>query len=167
MQPEKCSPLPSEQIAMTIPAEIANLRDVSNLRGRLLQLVEEAGSQIELCRRSGLTTSHVNRLLARLEKDPNHDPKGSTLRKIAQGMNKSLAWLMTGRGPEGPYEDWHRPDDPYPNRQKAAEHAAAIGLAAEAIAYVVNRDWGDPNDPTVRKWFRRMEFAEQELSRRD
>lgn len=70
--------------------------DLLAFRERVLNLIQEAGTEAALERRAGLplgTISHYSR------HDPN-EPLRTTLVALAKGANVQLEWLCTGQGPK-------------------------------------------------------------------
>ena len=78
----------------------------------------------ELCRRSGLSEAHVNKLVQRKA----GRPSAETLVKIAEGASVSLLWLMTG---DGPIEDTETPASPADGSRRRLELALAKAFDAE------------------------------------
>jgi len=70
--------------------------DVMAFRDRVLELIDEAGSEAKLERRAGLpvsTLSHYSRAKP-------SEPTRPYLIALARSMDVQLEWLCTGRGPK-------------------------------------------------------------------
>lgn len=120
-------------------------------------------SHNELSRRAGLSLSHVNVMLTRLNKEPDARFELETMKKLAHGGGVSLHWLITGEGerdlPDIPNE---LAGDPYPNRARAITWLRGE-ISERAIAYVRNRvlEPDMPQDMPVAFWASDLWAAEQ------
>jgi hypothetical protein len=75
--------------------------DLMVFRQRVLQLIEEAGSEVALERRAGLPLGSISHYSRR---NPN-EPLRPALIAIAKAMHVQLDWLCMGNGPK------HRPEE--------------------------------------------------------
>jgi transcriptional regulator with XRE-family HTH domain len=71
------------------------------------------------------------------------EPVVAKLLEMADAFGCSFEWLATGRGAM-------RPGEPMTVIDRAKEVAAALGIGADSIAYVLERDRGLEQD--VRAW---------------
>lgn len=76
-----------------------------------------------------------NGILGKLMKGVREDPRGETLRKVAQTLRCDLHWLMTGEG-EAPKTSWPVPVRP----QKSKDGGLGdLGLTKAAVEQIENQ----------------------------
>jgi transcriptional regulator with XRE-family HTH domain len=126
---------------------------MSTLAERIKRIMDARGwSGRELSRQAGLDESHINAIAAGRVLEPTR----KTLVPIARCSGFSLVWLMTGDGPEQPYEEQPEDVDQYPSRTRAAEAARLMRLPEWAIVRVLSVN-DHEHDPGQEYWFGLMQ----------
>lgn len=122
---------------------------------RFRQIMDWTGwSAREWARRAGLREeSHVNRLISRLENEPDAAVNVDTLARLADAAKVSLDWLWLGRGLPGAIVEGS--DDPrYVSRGKIISALWLMGYPPEVGESLLTEN-GFVDDPGVEYWLDR------------